>query len=79
MASLRERMESVVGMVDGTVVVKMRPSDVRRVLALLAAAKRALHLVEENNEEVVKMVGSFGLYADLTAALAAFEEEQPRA
>ncbi len=36
---------------------------------LLAACKRALHLVEENNEEVVKMVGAFGLYADLKTAI----------
>ncbi len=37
---------------------------------LLTACKRALHLVEENNAEIVTMVGSFGLLADLEAAIA---------
>ncbi len=42
--------------------------------ALLAACKRALHLVEENNEEVVKMVGAFGLLADLEATITLAEK-----
>ena len=37
---------------------------------LLDACKRALHLVEENNEEIVQMSGSFGLLSDLQAAIA---------
>ncbi len=37
---------------------------------LLAACRKALFLVEENNEEIVHMVGSFGLLADLQAAIA---------
>lgn len=41
--------------------------------ALLAACKKALHLVEENNQEIVEMVTSFGLYADLRAAVAKAE------
>jgi hypothetical protein len=37
--------------------------------------KRALHLVEENNEEIVMMPGSFGLMLDLSEAIA--KAEQP--
>jgi hypothetical protein len=36
---------------------------------LLEACRKALHLVEENNEEIVHMPGAFGLLADLRAAL----------
>jgi hypothetical protein len=36
---------------------------------LLKACKRALHLVEENNEEIVMMAGSFGLLLDLKEAI----------
>lgn len=36
---------------------------------LLEACKRALHLVEENNEEIVMMAGSFGLLLDLKEAI----------
>jgi len=42
---------------------------------LLAACKRALHLVEENNEEIVQMSGSFGLLSDLQSAIAKAEGE----
>ena len=37
---------------------------------LAVSCRQALHLVEENNEEVVQMVGSFGLLSDLQSALA---------
>jgi hypothetical protein len=43
--------------------------------SLLAMCKRALHLVEENNEEIVMMPGSFGLMLDLSEAIA--KAEQP--
>jgi hypothetical protein len=36
---------------------------------LREACKRALHLVEENNEAIVQMSGSFGLLSDLQAAI----------
>ncbi len=44
---------------------------------LLAACKKALHLVEENNEAIVEMVGSFGLYADLHNAIRKAEGGAP--
>jgi len=44
---------------------------------LLSACRRALHLVEENNEEVTEMVGAFGLHFDLRNAILKATGEQP--
>ncbi len=44
--------------------------------ALVAACKRALHLVEENSEEIVQMVGAFGLWAFLKEAITLAEHNQ---